>query len=422
MTGGLLLQHVQLPGGARCDVRISHARIDAIARDGQLAPTDEEQALDLSGCLLLPAPAEPHAHLDKAYTAERFAATPGDLGEAIVAWEAHRRTLEPADIAQRARRALRSYVARGATAVRTHVDVGEGIGLRATEALIQVRDELADTVTVQVAALSFPLTGRLGADNVARLREALECGVDVVGGAPHVDENPRRHIELCLELAAEYGRPVDLHMDEHLDPDRLDLLDLAAISSGFAQRITASHAVSLGLQPQERQREIAAALAAANIDVVTLPLTNLYLQGRDRLTATPRGLTAVRALLDAGVTVAGGGDNVQDPFNEIGSGDPLETAQLLVAAAHLDCATAYELVSGGARTILGLPKGAVAPGAPADLVAVKAASLREAVAVRSEQRVVIRAGRVLARTRVEREYARDGWPAAPRPQARQESR
>ena len=48
----------------------------------------------------------------------------------------------------------------------------------------------------------------------------------------------------------------------------------------------------------------------------------------------PRGLTAVRALRDAGVNVAAGADNLQDPFNPVGRACPFETAGLMVMAAH----------------------------------------------------------------------------------------
>ena len=43
-------------------------------------------ATDLAGMLLLPAMAEPHAHLDKALTAERVPNPTGDLAGAIDAW------------------------------------------------------------------------------------------------------------------------------------------------------------------------------------------------------------------------------------------------------------------------------------------------------------------------------------------------
>ena len=159
------------------------------------------------------------------------------------------------------------------------------------------------------------------------------------------------------------------------------------------------------MQPPEVQDDVAAAVAAAGVGVVTLPQTNLYLQGRDHPTAKPRGMTAIAALRRAGATLAGGGDNMQDPFNPLGCGDPLQITQLLVAAGHLAVGDAYGLVSDAARAVMGLEPVRLAPGSPADLLAVRGSSLREAVATATEERVVIRAGRVVARTRVERESA-----------------
>ena len=158
---------------------------------GSLA-RDEADSLDLSGYVLLPAPAEPHAHLDKALTAERVEVQAGDLNAAIEAWHAHRAGLGAEDIARRAESAALIALARGTTAVRTHVDVGEGIELRAAEALVSVRDRLRPLMDIQVVALSYPLAGAAGAENRALVRAALELGVDVVGGAPHIDPDPGR--------------------------------------------------------------------------------------------------------------------------------------------------------------------------------------------------------------------------------------
>jgi cytosine deaminase len=354
--------------------------------------------LDLSGYVLLPAPAEPHAHLDKALTGERVKVQAGDLGAAIEAWHEHRRTLDVHDIAERAERAARLSLRRGATAIRTHVDVGEGIELRAAEALIAVRERLHGLIDVQVVALSYPLAGAAGAENRALLRAALELGVDLVGGAPHIDSDPVGHMEVCLDLAAEFGRPVDLHMDEHTSSS-VDLADLARmVADGFPQPVTASHCSSLGMQAPEVQERVAADVARAGISVVSCPGTNLHLQAQAERTAKPRGITALQALLDAGVTVAGGGDNVQDFFHPLGCGDPLQTAGLLVLAGQLDIPTAYRLVSDGARAAMGL-----SAADPPDQLAVRALSLQEALATTTEDRCVFRAGELVERTRVTRD-------------------
>jgi cytosine deaminase len=399
----LILRGVHLADSTTTDVRIDGSSGTISAVGAGLRPEPGDATVDLDGYLLLPAPVEPHAHLDKAFLAERIANPSGDLLGAIEAMQAGRHTLTVDDIVDRAERAVRLLVANGVTAIRSHADTMSGHGLRSVEGLVEVRRRVADLVDLQIVALmSWPVTGTAGAEHRALLRDALAAGADVVGGCPHLDEDPEAANEVLLEIAAGSGRRVDLHTDETLDPAVLGLRDLAArvVKSGFSHGVTASHCVSLGMQPVDVQREVAGEVAAAGISVVTLPQTNLFLQGRDTPVAMPRGLTAIRALRDAGATVAGGADNLQDPFNLVGRGDPLETAALLVMAGHLQPDEAYEAVSGASRTALGLPRVAVEPGCPAELLAVRAQTVREAIGSAPADRVVIHRGRVVSRSRV----------------------
>jgi cytosine deaminase len=86
----------------------------------------------------------------------------------------------------------------------------------------------------------------------------------------------------------------------------------------------------------------------------------------------------------------------------LGRADPLETASLLVTAGHLTPDEAYDAVSAGARAAMGLPAVQVAAGSPAELLAVEAGSVAEALAGISG-RLVLHEGRVVSRTSVVRE-------------------
>lgn len=405
MSTTVLLRGGVDASGARLDVRCDPAtgRIAAVAPDLTPAPGDE--LLDCFGMVVLPAPAEPHAHLDKALSAAAAPNPAGDLVGAIEAWHAYRPSLTEDEILGRARAAAHELIAHGTTAIRTHVDVGPGIGLRGIAALRTLREELAQQglATLQIVALvSPPLTGPEGEGSRALLAAALEAGADVAGGCPHLDPDPAGATAAALDAAEDAGAPIDLHTDETLNPRMLAVRDLArmVVERGFVAGAVASHCVALGVQPPEIQAEVARELAEAGVAVVALPQTNLYLQARGDARAPARGLTAVRALLDAGCVVAGGGDNVRDPFNCVGRSDPLEAAALLVAAAHLTPEEAYTAISAGARAAMGLPAVALAEGAPAELLAVRGASLADAIARASEHRFVVHAGRCVARTEV----------------------
>jgi cytosine deaminase len=90
----------------------------------------------------------------------------------------------------------------------------------------------------------------------------------------------------------------------------------------------------------------------------------------------------------------------------MGRADPLETASLLVTVGHLLPGEAYDTVSRAARAAMGLDPVTITAGAPAELLAVRATTLREAIATAPADRFVFHKGRLVARTRVTTEFGR----------------
>ncbi|MGW6455467.1 amidohydrolase family protein [Streptomyces sp. NPDC055078] len=403
----LLLANVRLPGGNLADVLLDAGHIRTVAAAGILK-TDGER-IDLTGHLLLPAPAEPHCHFDKVLLGGLGGdgVGRGDLDSAVAAWYAARGSISRADVRDRALRAAVELLTSGATAIRTHVDVGVTTGLVMVEALTEARELLRGRLDLQIVAfVDFPVRGSAGADNRSLLVAALRTGADAVGGAPYRDDDPPACLDILMNTAATWGKAVDLHIDETLDPRSNTLGELAdwVLRTGFPYGVTAGHCVSLGTQPPDAVARTAARVARAGISVVVCPGTNLFLQARDHTLPVPRGLTAIAQLHAAGVTVAGGGDNARDPFNPLGRFDPLEAAALLVLAGHLSPRSAYDAVSRAARTAMGLAATRIEPGAPAELLAVRADSIEAAMADARADRVVFHQGRLVCRTRHERSF------------------
>jgi len=400
-----VLRNARLRDGRRVDVVIDSGTITRVVEAGlpaQSTPTDDVVVEDdLDGWLLLPAMAEPHAHLDKALTADKVPNPKGDLRGAIDAWitAAAAGMFTHDEMVERAAAAMELLLVHGATAVRSHVNVlaqNRTASLRAVKEAAGRFDGLLDVQTV--ALTSSPMTGPDGAANRSALDAAIEEGVDFVGGCPHLDPDGPGLIRHALEVAEQAGIGIDLHVDETLDSSVLTLREFARqkIEQGFDGLTAASHCVTLGMQTPDVQREVASLVAEADIAVFPLPQTNLFLQGRDNPTATPRGLTAVAALQEQGALVAAGADNVQDPFNLVGRSDPLETAALMVMAGHQLPETAYDMVSNNVRRAIGLPTIEIEPGDPADLMAIDARSVRGAIADAPMSRRVYRRGELVA--------------------------
>jgi len=410
----MLITNARLADGRTVDLRIADGVIASVAPVHDGPSTDvtaesaaEEDTIDLGGWLLLPAMAEPHAHLDKALTAEAVPNPTGDLRGAIDAWisAAEAGMFTHDDMVRRIRSALDKLLLSGVTAVRSHINCGSGSGIRHLLAAQEASAPYRDLMHIEFVALTHsPISGHGSEANQAALRDAIDRGVDLVGGCPHLEPDGPGAIAASLAAAEASGLRTDLHVDETLDPTMLTLRDLAqaVIDRGLEGTVAASHCVSLGMQPLDVQAAVAAEVAAAGMAIVPLPQTNLFLQGRDHPVATPRGLTAIGALRSAGVLIAAGGDNVQDPFNLVGRSDPLETAALLVMAGHVLPDEAYDMVSNNVRRVMGLAPVRFEPGAPADFVAIDAVSIREAIADATADRKVFRAGTLVAESAVAR--------------------
>lgn len=394
------LHNAMLPDGRTVDVHLDGGRVRDVVPAAGRPPAGDE--LDVAGHVLLTAPAEPHAHLDKALSFDEIRPPMGNLDAAIAAWESHTPALTVEGIAERARRAALLLLGNGTTAVRTHVNLLRGDDpLRGIRALVAVREDLADFIDIQIVAMA----PYFATDEA--IHAALDLGADLVGGHPHQTPDPSGNLQRLLAIAKTRNVGVDMHTDEQLNPRMLTLEELAHSVRNWPKSmpVTAGHCVSLGMVERDVLDRVIGAVKTSGIGIVSLPITNLYLQGWADPVATPRGLTALRALLDAGVRVAGGADNVRDPYNPLGRSDAFETAMLMVTAGHLSVSEAYRAVSDGARGIMGLPAAGVRRGAAAELLAIRASSLEEAVASAPHDRIVLRRGRLVSVSRTSRSVA-----------------
>ena len=141
----------------------------------------------------------------------------------------------------------------------------------------------------------------------------------------------------------------------------------------------------------------------ANIHVITNAPINLMLEGREHGYPKPRGIARVKQLLEAGVNVSCGQDDLQNMFYAYGRMDPLEVAVITAHAAHLSSPTeiqaAFDMPRYNAARLWGLKKYGLQVGAEANLVVLDAKSAVEALRRQPDRRYVVRRGRILAETR-----------------------
>ena len=373
-----------------------------IARIGEGLDVEAESTIDVDGRAVVPGFVEAHTHIDKAYTLHLCDNAAGTLDGAIREMYKVKETATVDEIYGRAEVCLLNFISHGATTVRTHIDVDHAIDLRGMEALVRLRDRYREKVTLQLVPLARSAPGATDESEYRKyLREAVSMGADAIGGVPTMSVNIAAHLEIAFETAAEFNLPVDLHVDESDDPNDLVLEQLAekTIAQGWQGRVVAGHCCSLAAVDDATAARVIDKVAEAGISVITLPLCNLYLQGRGDAQPVRRGITRVKELLDAGVNVFCASDNVQDAFGPYGRADTLEAAWLTGLAAHLNesfRSTLLDMVTERPAKALGLGDGyGLREGAPADLVVMASESPGTVVVERPERLAVFRSGKVV---------------------------
>lgn len=361
------------------DVGIASGRIAAI----EPAIVSPAPRVDGAAKLLAPGLVDCHIHLDKAEILDRVAIVNGTLQEAVRETATAKAAFTEEDVYARAAKVVDAAILNGTTAMRSFVEIDPRAGLRSFTALKSIRRDYAQLIDIRLCAFAQEgLTNEPQTETL--LRQALSDGADLVGGCTYSDPDPQEHVRRIFELGAEFGVAVDFHTDFDLDPSgaHLPLILDEAERRGHQGRIACGHVTKLAAWPAEAVGAIAPRLAAANIGVVTLPATDLFLLGRDAKGLVPRGLAPLETLQRHGVAVALATNNVLNPFTPYGDGSLMRIANLYANVAQVSCdadlEAVFDMVSGGAAEMMGRAS-RVAVGANADLVLLDAADAADAI-------------------------------------------
>jgi cytosine deaminase len=400
------------------------AEVDIAIRGGtivEIAPSLTESAkvtLDLQGQLVSPPFVESHIHLDSALTAgEPRWNQSGTLFEGIEIWRERKQNLSLEDVKTRALETLKQQATQGVLFVRSHADVSE-TSLTALQALLEVREEVKDWITLQVVA--FPQDGIYGGpQNDILMEKAIEMGADVVGGIPHYEltrEDGVRSVHRIFELAKKYDRPIDIHCDE-IDDDQsrfLEVVAASAIRTNLGSQVTASHTTAFGSYNNAYAIKLLGFLRRTQINFIANPLINITLQGRTDTYPKRRGVTRVKELWQQGMNISLGHDCIQDPWYSLGTGNMLDVAFMGLHVCQMtgtaEINACYDMVTWNGAKTLGLEdRYGIEVGKPANLIVLNAKDRYDAIRCRATVHYVISQGKLLVRTESSRTMWHNGY-------------
>ncbi|MFF2503056.1 amidohydrolase family protein [Streptomyces sp. NPDC058067] len=398
-----ILRNATLPDGRRADVHLAGGRVTAVVdRPAMVArpatvdgsgtgrgPGTAPGTVDVGGALVLPALVDGHAHLDKTLLGAPWQPHPASatLREHIANERALRATTA-VPVAERATALANRMVSLGTGHVRSHVDIDPDVRLDGLHALVEVREKFRDRLGIQLVA--FPQSGVVSAPGVADLLDAaLAEGADLIGGLDPAgfDGDVDGQLDIVFGLAGRHGAGIDIHLHDGGETGSAQLRAIAERTAalGLHGKVAVSHAFALGDVDGPELDRTAAALAAADVTIMT--------------NGPRHSMPPVLRLRETGVRVFAGSDNIRDTWWPYGTADMLERATIIGLQGDLmtdeELHVAASLVTDEAAAALGLADYGIAPGCRADLVVVAAGSVPEAVAAHPRRLLVLHDGRVV---------------------------
>ncbi|CAI2017552.1 amidohydrolase family protein [Serratia proteamaculans] len=371
-------------------------------KDGKIAAIHPKEAAvptgvphyQAQGQLLLPAFRDMHIHLDKTFYSGPWQAPRPRQGKTIMDMIALEQTLIPKLLPtsqQRAENLIALLQSKGSTVARSHCNIDPVSGLKSLEHLQRALEIHQADFSCEIVA--FPQHGLLHSKVDGLMREAMQMGVQYVGGLDptNVDGAMEQSLDAMFQIALDTGKGVDIHLHE-TSPAGVAAINYMITTveknPSLRGKVTISHAFALtSLNPNELE-ETATRLAAQQITIAsTVPIGGLMMP--------------LPQLSEKGVFVMTGTDSVIDHWSPFGTGDILEKAnlyaQLYRGSDEFHLSRAMAISTGGVLPLNDKgqrvwPKA----GDSAEFVLINASCSAEAVARLPTRRATFHQGRLVA--------------------------
>lgn len=401
-AGAYTLMNVTVPGcmvGRTEDLVTTFLHI----KDGKIADTGGVQ-IDMARAMVFPCFTDMHTHLDKGHIWPRASNPDGTFMGALTTVGADRSANWRAkDVRTRMEFGLKSAYAHGTKCIRTHLDSITPQDSISWPVFSELREKWKGKITLQAASLA-------GCDTFDSIKEDYKGTADIVadhGGTLGLVTYPvpdvKQRIEELFELAGDRDLDVDFHSDETMDGSSETLRQIAetALEIGWDKPVTVGHCCSLTTQDEARAMDTLDLVAKASLNIVSLPMCNLYLQDRERgRTPRGRGITLVHEMKARGINVSFASDNTRDPFYAYGDLDMIEVMRQSTRIGHLDHSDTdwTNAFTANPARAMSLTEPGLTPDAPADLVICNARDWTELFARPQSDRIVLRDGQPIDTT------------------------
>ncbi len=200
-------------------------------------------------------------------------------------------------------------------------------------------------------------------------------------------------------MAREFDVGIDIHLDVGDTPENMDVPLVCELTEQYRRggRVVVGHMAKLSTMPPERLALTARRMADAGVAVTVLPLTDLFVMGRDQDHNIRRGVANANFLVEHGVNCSLSTNNVLNPVTPFGDCSLIRMANLhanvLQAGRAEQLREIFAMLTERSARLLNLGDYGLTVGNPADIVVIDAETPEQAIAEIRQPLAVFKRGR-----------------------------
>lgn len=272
----------------------------------------------------------------------------------------------PENLKNRITQSLNAQYSMLTTKIATMVDVTPDLpedGQLVLNIVNEIKDEMKDKIELEVGI--HPIFGFKGVERWEVYKNAAK-NCDFLGGLPEKDEPQtegrigfKQHLKRILLLGQEFHKPVQFHVDQANDPkengteiliEAVEWIGAPEIKGINSPTVWAIHVLSPSTYSQKRFNKLLDGLVRNNIGVISCPSAALSMrQLRSNNSPIHNSMTRVLEMLEAGVQVKIGTDNICDVFVPSSDGCMLTEIKMLSNAIRFYIISVLSKLSAGKR-------------------------------------------------------------------------
>ncbi len=297
-----------------------------------------------------------HAHFDKAFyiTKEELKKSMVDMEQKWLMSDDIKKKSTQEEVEKRIKTGLDIMIEQGVQVCASFIDAYDAVGHKNIDAANKVKEEYKDKI--DFLTITQPLGGLVD-KNARDLYEEITAKADFAGGLPSRDRpNDDENFDHLFSIAKNLDKKIHVHIDQENNPNERDtekLLEYVEKHS-YQGKVTAVHVISVSAQEKSYRKKIYRRIADNGVSVVVTPGAALGMRQLDQYKAPVHNSIAnVPEMLEAGITVGLGVDNVYDFYQPFIDGDLwVEVRMLQEACRFYDFDKLVEIASVNGKEIL----------------------------------------------------------------------